>query len=100
MTINFDQAKHEQAIGIIAKEIAKLPANELMEHGTHRGKQGYTKREGEARSMARWFIEHVDKITVDFGKAITPETKENAILGEIHAEVARMANAAIAVAGK
>ena len=100
MTIKFDSAKHEQAIEIISKEIAKLPANELMEHGTHGGNQGYTKREGEARSMARWFIETVDKVKVDFGKAITPGTPENELLAEVNAEVARMATAATDKVGK
>src|SRR3990167_11232337 len=100
MTIKFDQTKHAQMIEIIAKEIAKLPANELMEHGTHGGNQGYTRREGEARSMARWVIENVDKIKIDFGKAITLGMVENTELGEVNAEVKRMAAAAIEKIGK
>jgi hypothetical protein len=60
-----DTIKTQKAIEIIAAEIAKLPANTIMDHGTLGNGRGLTKREGVAHDMAKTFVTMLTKI--DFG---------------------------------
>ena len=64
MTATIDTQKNQQAVQIIAAEIAKIPANTMMDYGTL-GREVYnsTKRQGEAKSMALYFVDRL------YGKA-------------------------------
>lgn len=56
MAIETNPTKNAQAAEIIASQIAKLPANTPMEHGTLGAYNGMTKREGEAYNMTLYFV--------------------------------------------
>lgn len=51
-----DSQKMDMAAKIIAGQIAKIPANTPMAYGTVGAAQGMAEREGEAFSMAKYFV--------------------------------------------
>jgi len=93
LTLEIDPTKNAQAIEIIAAQIVKIPANTPMDYGTLGSIQGLTKRQGEARSMAQYFVGKL------YGwKDMTPETtfdyaEKTAVLNDI-------INQAVAKVGK
>jgi len=86
----------EQAIQIIAKELAKTEANKIMDFGTAGHAFGMTKREGEARAMAMTFVEMLT------GKKFTGNLPENqeAWEKENHKLVNEIESGALEIAGK
>lgn len=52
----------------IAKEISKFEENTPADNGTFHNTLGLTKRESEARKMAGWFLEKVEKMSLDSNK--------------------------------
>jgi orotidine-5'-phosphate decarboxylase len=54
----------------IAKEISKLEANTIVDHGTFHHTMKLTKRESEARKMAGWFLLKVEKMISEDDKEI------------------------------
>lgn len=94
-SLGFSTERHNQAIDIIAKEISKIPANKPAVNKGDR-----TEREVEAKSMARWFIENVDGIKINWNEGLTPGTKEAARIRRVFGEVNRMADVALKRVGK
>ena len=84
-----DTETKNKAIAIIAAEITKQPANMIMDHGTLGNFLKVTKRQGEAQSMARYFV------TRFLGKAIDDDAKnaQNELVKEI-------SSAAVVISGK
>ena len=91
-----NEQKNQQATEIIAKEISKLPANTPMDHGTLGAYNKLTKREGQAESMALYFVTRMYKIEFP-AKCIDEWTAEEKQWYEV---VKQMAAAAIAITGK
>lgn len=54
-----DTSKNQMAINFVAAEIAKLPANSPMEHGTIGAGDGLTQRQGRAKGMAIQIVETI-----------------------------------------
>lgn len=57
--MNANVEKNEQAAQIIAKQLEKIYANQLMEANSAGGQLGLTEREGKATSMAIYFVERL-----------------------------------------
>ena len=85
--------KKQQAIEIIATEIAKLPANYPMDHGTLGRFRNLTQREGQAHDMAKCFVRMAYGLT----PKADPDDPDNAKLVALIDEIA---GAAIAKTGK
>jgi len=88
--------KQTKATQIIAEQISKIIANKNMDMGTVGGQQGWTKRQSEARSMARYFVTRM------YGVKFTGELYENWTAEQKKADilVEELAAAAIAITGK
>jgi len=54
-----DESKNKQASEIIAKQISSINENEIMDFGTLGHTNGLTKRQGEAMSMAKYFVKNI-----------------------------------------
>lgn len=54
-----DTSKNDMAINFVAAEIAKLPADYPMDHGTLGHSQGLTQRQGRAKGMAIQIVETI-----------------------------------------
>lgn len=91
-----NEAKNQQAITIIASEIAKLPANTPGDHGTLAASRGMTQREAKAYSMALYIVQRLYGITLDgrLPENYTADQKDASAL------VDQIANAAVGIAGK
>jgi hypothetical protein len=90
-----DTNTKSQASKIVAAEIAKLPANTPMDHGTLGASQKLTKREGQAKSMALYFVKRMTGMTT-FGDSDRRTPEQAAAL----ADVDEIAAAAVEIAGK
>ena len=75
-----DNNKIKQAIEIIAREVSKLPANTLMDHGTFGSTIGSTKREGEANKMAKYFLSQMGRQLPEPRLGVKFTTEERATL--------------------
>jgi hypothetical protein len=91
-----DANKNEQASKIIAAQISKIAANQPMDYSTIGATKGMTKREGEAESMARYFV------TKMYGVKFSGSLYENWTQEERDANeaVKSISAAAIAITGK
>jgi hypothetical protein len=90
-----DTSKNQQAIEIIVAQIANLPANTPMDHGTLGHFQGLTQREGQANDMAKTFVMMLTGINFN-GLPETWTAEQN----EAYAAVKEIAAAAVAKAGR
>jgi hypothetical protein len=90
-----DTNKINQATEIIATQIAKLPANRPMDHGTLGNFNGLTQREGQAKDMAKTFVTMLTGI--DFGGLPETWTAEQSAAWTTVKEIAA---AAVAKSGK
>lgn len=64
----------------IAKEIIKYPANKPADTtNILHTRLGLTKRESEARLMAKWFLSNVEKISIEDNKTKYNELRDQLI---------------------
>lgn len=90
-----DTSKKQQAIEMIAAQIANIPANIQMPFGTAGYQSRMTKREGEAASMAKYIVTRMGgKFSGALPENYTDEERESASL------VKEIAASAIEKAGK
>lgn len=90
-----DTSKNQQAAQMIASKINSIPANTLMDYGTVGALQGMTKREGEAFSLAKYFVTRMGgKFTGTLPENYTAEERESA------KNAKEIAAAAIEITGK
>ncbi len=90
-----DTSKNQQAAKIIASNISGIPANTKMDCGTIGALKGMTKREGEALSMARYFVAQMGgKFSGSLPENWTDEERESVKIAE------EIAAAAISISGK
>ena len=90
-----DTSMNQQAVEIISQQIASIPANTPMDHGTVGALKGQTKREGEAYGMALYFVKQMTGLS--FGELPEDYTDEQKDAAQNAKEIAA---AAIAKVGK
>lgn len=91
MNTKLDETKNKQASQIIAQQIAKLPENTPMDNNTLGSTMGMTKREGEAHSMANYFVKRL------YGLEIADKREDDQERIDI---VKSIVNAALEITGK